>query len=42
MIENMEANKPDGWGDDAPLEIQDPNSSKPTDWDDEEVRSEII
>ena len=37
MIENMKINKPAGWADDAPLEIQDPESTKPSDWDDEEV-----
>ena len=37
MIEDESKSKPVGWADDAPLEIPDPDSVKPTDWDDEEV-----
>ena len=37
MIEDESKSKPAGWADDAPLEIPDPDSVKPADWDDEEV-----
>ena len=41
-IEDVTAVKPAGWGDDAASEIQDPDSKKPEDWDDEEVSVDLI
>ena len=41
-IEDVTAVKPAGWGDHAASEIQDPDSRKPEDWDDEEVSLNFI